>query len=280
MALSIPPRALLFDVFGTCVDWRTTVTRALDAQAHSALNSATASLASKVRLRASDMTIAHWGDLAQQWRDSYKSFTRKLAADPSIPWKTIDEHHLESLKELLAKWELEGLWTDDEVRALSVVWHRLEPWSDSSFGITLLNQLFWTASLSNGNVSLLSDLRAYGNMNFTHVLSAELFGSYKPSPRVYLGAVEKLGLQPKDCAMVAAHLSDLEAAKSHGLQTIYVERPGEEDWSAEQVNRARQDGWVDLWVSHGGQNNGFVTVAEKLGIEVPAAKPTRLSSSA
>jgi 2-haloacid dehalogenase len=142
MALSTPPRALLFDVFGTCVDWRTTVTEELDAASHAALNSATASLASRVRLRASDMTLVHWGMFAQEWRNSYKAFTRKLAADPSLPWKTIDEHHLDSLKELLSKWELDGLWRDDEVRALSLVWHRLDPWADSAPAIALLKQLF------------------------------------------------------------------------------------------------------------------------------------------
>jgi 2-haloacid dehalogenase len=144
MALSTPPRALFFDVFGTCVDWRTTVTHALNAQSHAALNSATASLASRVRLKASDMTLAHWGEFAQQWRNGYKTFTRKLAADPTVPWKSVDEHHLESLKDLLVQWEISGLWTDEEVRALSLVWHQLEPWSDSVQGIALLNQLFCT----------------------------------------------------------------------------------------------------------------------------------------
>lgn len=144
MVLSTPPRALLFDVFGTCVDWRTTVTTALDAQSHAALNSATASLASRVRIKASDMTLAHWGDFAQQWRNSYKAFTRRLATDPSIPWKSVDEHHLESLKELMVKWGLDGLWTFEELRALSLVWHRLDPWSDSARGVELLNKLFCT----------------------------------------------------------------------------------------------------------------------------------------
>ena len=144
MTSSTTPRALFFDVFGTCVDWRTTVTQALDAASHVALNSATASLASRVRLRASDMTPAHWGQFAQEWRDGYKAFTRQLASDPNQAWKTIDEHHLESLQALLAKWELEGLWTAEEVRSLSLVWHRLDPWTDSSAGIALLNRLFRT----------------------------------------------------------------------------------------------------------------------------------------
>ncbi|KAJ4347027.1 uncharacterized protein N0V89_010961 [Didymosphaeria variabile] len=280
MALTTPPRALFFDVFGTCVDWRTTVTQALNTHSHATLNSATASLASRVRLKASDMTLAHWGDFAQQWRNAYKTFTRKLAADPSVPWKSVDDHHLNSLKELLAQWELEGLWTDEEVRALSLVWHRLDPWSDSVQGVALLNQLFWTATLSNGNVSLLSDLKVHTKIPFTHLLSAELFGTYKPSPAVYRGAADKLGLPIKECVMVAAHLNDLWAAKSHGMQVVYVQRPGEEEWSDDEVDKARGEGWVDIWVSLGEGHKGFVTVAEKLGVDLPVGHARKLSSSA
>jgi 2-haloacid dehalogenase len=120
--------------------------------------------------------------------------------------------------------------------------------------------------LSNGNLSLLNDLKTHGSLDFTHVFSAEQFGTYKPSPKVYLGAAERLGLQPSECAVVAAHLSDLQAAKSHGLQTIYVERRMEDDWSTEEVEEARKEGWVDLWVPINEQ--GFVTVAEKLGVDV------------
>lgn len=118
-------------------------------------------------------------------------------------------------------------------------------------------------------MSLLDDLNAYAKLHFTHVFSAEVFGSYKPSPKVYLGAVERLGLRPGDCAMVAAHLDDLKAAKSHGLQTVYVERPGEESWAPEDVKKAKGEGWVDLWVDHSG-NRGFVTVAEKFGAGAPS----------
>jgi 2-haloacid dehalogenase len=142
MALTPPPRALLFDVFGTCVDWRKTVVGALHAQAHASLNSATASLASSIRLRASDMTIEHWGLFAQQWRDEYKKFTRKLANDPSLPWVSVDDHHLTSLKQLLIEWNINGLWDDEELRTLSLIWHHLIPWDDSAMGVALLNRLF------------------------------------------------------------------------------------------------------------------------------------------
>lgn len=142
MALTPAPRALFFDVFGTCVDWRSTVVGELEAQAHAALNSATASLASRVRLTASDMTSQHWNEFAQQWRNGYKEFTRKLASDPSVPWKSVDEHHLESLKELVSQWQIEGLWDDEQLRAISLIWHRLEPWADSAMGVSMLNRLF------------------------------------------------------------------------------------------------------------------------------------------
>jgi 2-haloacid dehalogenase len=142
MALKPTPRALFFDVFGTCVDWRTTVVRELHAQSHAALNAATASLASTVRMRASDMTIDHWGTFAQQWRDSYKRFTKHLAQDPKIPWISVDEHHLQSLRELVGEWQIDGLWTDEQLREISLVWHRLEPWTDSALGVELLNKLF------------------------------------------------------------------------------------------------------------------------------------------
>ncbi|KAF1930238.1 haloacid dehalogenase [Didymella exigua CBS 183.55] len=281
MALSPTPRALFFDVFGTCLDWRTTVVRELEAQAHVALNSATASLASRVRLTASDMTTERWGSFAQQWRDGYKKFTRQLASDPTMPWKSVDEHHLESLKQLVNDWQIGGLWNDEELRAISLIWHRLEPWADSSLGVSMLNKLFYTCTLSNGNLSLLDDLRTYSTIPFTHIFSAELFGTYKPSPRVYLGAAERLQLPPSECVMVAAHLNDLKAAKENGLRAVYVERPGEEDWTRDDVEKARQDGWVDLWISTGNGCQGFITVAEKLGIELNAADQSRrLSTSA
>jgi 2-haloacid dehalogenase len=149
MALPTPPRALLFDVFGTCVDWRTTVTHELNAQAHAALNAATRSIATRVRMQASEMTVEHWGVFAQQWRDGYKIFTRSLAEDPTLAWKTVDEHHLESLRELLKEWKLDGLWLDDEVRTLSLVWHKLEPWPDSSLGLQALNKLFCMSHASS-----------------------------------------------------------------------------------------------------------------------------------
>jgi 2-haloacid dehalogenase len=139
-------------VFGTCVNWRKSVISALHAYAHQALNDATKSLASRLRLRISEMTEEQWAQFAQEWRNSYKVFTKKLVDNPPQPWMSVDEHHLKALQELIVKWELEGLWDEDEVKTLSLVWHRLEPWEDSVKGVEMLNQQFATCTLSNGNM--------------------------------------------------------------------------------------------------------------------------------
>ena len=164
-----------------------------------------------------------------------------------------------------------SLWDEQQIRKLSLVWHRLDPWPDTVRGIQELNRLFWTCTLSNGNLSLLHDMVQYAGMEFTHVFSAEMFKSYKPSPAVYLGAAEKLGLEPGECCMVAAHLDDLKAAKSNGFRTIYVERSREE-----RHPELRDEGFVDVWVRE--DDEGFVTVAEKLGCQI--RKTRRRSDSA
>jgi 2-haloacid dehalogenase len=87
------------------------------------------------------MTLDGWGNLAQEWRDTYRQFTKSLAENSGLPWKTVDEHHLDSPKQLIVVWRLEGLWTS-EIRALSLIWHRLNPRPDSSMGIKELNKLF------------------------------------------------------------------------------------------------------------------------------------------
>lgn len=99
-------------------------------------------------------------------------------------------------------------------------------------------------------------------MPFTHVYSAEMFQSYKPSPKVYLGAAEKMRLKPEECCLVAAHLDDLKAAKANGFSTVYVERPLEE----RHLEMREEAGWVDVWVKEG--EEGFVEAARKLGCEV------------
>jgi len=258
-------KALFFDVFGTTVDWRSTVTKGLHARAQAALAARSDSTSSsQARSVASSMSEQDWGSFAQAWRTSYYEFTRRVAAQPGVaPYKTIDEHHLDSLVELLRARRLTGLWSDAEVHDLSLIWHRLDPWPDTVAGIRALNAVgFQTSTLSNGNVKLLTDMAEYARLDWTHVLSAEMFSSYKPDPKVYLGAAERLGLKPEECGMVAAHMGDLDAARGCGFRTVYIERSREETWDAEKIARVRQEGWVDVWVEE--TEDGFLTAEERL----------------
>jgi 2-haloacid dehalogenase len=270
MGITPDAKALLFDVFGTCVDWRTTVTHALAQASLDSLHDTETLMTGASRARARRMSLDDWGAFAQTWRNTYYDFTRSVANDASMQWKTVDDHHLESLQELLVEFDLlpnedkEGLWTNDQIRHLSLIWHKLDPWPDTVAGLEALNTKFETSTLSNGNISLLKDMQAHSGMRFKHTLSSENFGSYKPNPAIYLGAAKELGLEPSQCVMIAAHLGDLKAAKKCGFQTVYVQREQEEKGEAEV--EAKKKGFVDLWIDLA--EDGLVTVAERLGCVV------------
>lgn len=258
-------KALTFDVFGTVVNWRESVESALKESITS-------------RSGPGLLTDDDYAGLAQEWRDSYKRFTRGFRAGET-PWKDIDAHHRDSLAALLGGKErprLAALYpagdpaAAEEVGRLSLVWHRLRPWPDSAPGLRQLGAGgggegglgLVTATLSNGNRSLLADLDRSGGLGFSRLISAEDFGVYKPDPKVYLGAAEMLGCTPGEVAMVAAHLNDLEAARGLGLRTIYVEREGEEDWAVDDERYKAAKEWVDLWI--GLDEDGLVGVARAL----------------
>ncbi|KAF5665859.1 hypothetical protein FHETE_6498 [Fusarium heterosporum] len=251
-------KALTFDVFGTVVDWRSSVTEELTLRA---FRKASSDLDQDLKTRLQSLTEEDWGKFAQEWRNSYGRFTRGFDPEKHT-WKTIDQHHHDSLVELLEAWNLTGLYSPSEIESLSLVWHRLTPWDDSSEGIQKLGKAYKTSTLSNGNVSLLRDLDDYGNLGFQHLLSAEKFGAYKPNPTVYSGAVRELGLESHQVAMVAAHLNDLDAARACGLRTVYVERPREEAWGTDDEKYQQAKEWVDVWITEDDQ--GFLTLAQKL----------------
>lgn len=158
-----------------------------------------------------------------------------------------------------------GLFTDDDLDDLTLAWHRLDSYSDTVAGLSLLNTKFPTSTLSNGNVKLLEDLQRHNSLPFKHITSAEHLGAYKPSPQAYNGAAHRFGFSNSQCCLVAAHLEDLQAAKLCGFQTIYLERDLEEAWGDEEVARAREEGFVDHWIGVGG--SGLIDVARYLGIE-------------
>lgn len=263
-------KGLAFDTFGTVVDWRTAVNDELTLRAH---RKQLTSLPPALKQRLESITDEDWGRFAQEWRDSYGKFTKGF--DPEKQeWKTVDEHHRDSLIELLKAWGLEGLYSESEIESLSLVWHRLAPWEDCSKGLQKLKSMgLKLTTLSNGNRSLLRDLVDFSPepLPFDMLLSAEDFGVYKPHPGTYRGAVKKLLGEGSvdeimgEVAMVAAHLSDLEAARGQGMRTIYVEREREEAWAKEEERYKRAKEWVDIWIALGeGGMEGVARELEKL----------------
>ena len=197
-------RALVFDVFGTVVDWRSGVARDV------------------ARLLGDGVDA---GVFADAWRRRYVPSMDRVRRG-ELPWTSLDDLHRASLDELLVEF---GAPDTDEATRVQLVhaWHRLDPWPDSVAGLSRLKARYVVASLSNGNVALLVDMAKHGGLPWDTVLSAELFGHYKPDPQVYDGAARLLGSAPDRVLMVAAHLDDLAAARSRGLRTAYVHRPRE-----------------------------------------------------
>lgn len=200
-------RALLFDVFGTCVDWRGTVIRE-----GNALN------------RAKGLAV-DWAAFADEWRGQYAPNMQRVMRG-ELPWTRLDGLHCMALDELLLKFGVDGL-SEAEKNDLNRVWHRLDPWPDTVPGLLKLKSRYLIAPLSNGNVALLTNMAKYAGLPWDCVLSAELFRAYKPDPSAYLGAVDLLGLEPAQVMMVAAHQNDLRAARAQGLKAAFVPRPFE-----------------------------------------------------
>lgn len=220
--MSVPEvDALLFDVFGTIVDWRSGVIR--DGRA----------LGDE-----KDLDV-DWAAFADAWREAYEPSMDRVRRG-EIPWRNLDALHRDSLEELLDRFEIEGL-TEAEKSHLNRAWHRLDPWPDAIPGLARLRCEYVIAPLSNGHVRLLTDMAKRARLPWDLILSAELAGHYKPDAEAYSRAVDLLDRDPKEVLMVAAHERDLDASRDVGLRTAYVHRPAE--WGSERVQEAeRPDG--------------------------------------
>ena len=220
-------RALVFDVFGTVVDWRSSIIR--DGEA----------------LSAAKGIAVDWPAFADAWRAGYQPAmqrTMRPGSDGRVAWVHVDALHRGILDTLLPRFGLESL-SEAERIGLNRVWHRLDPWPDALAGLRRLKSRFTIATLSNGNVSLLVDMAKRARLPWDCVLSAELFRKYKPDPEVYLGAAALLDVAPAELLMVAAHPGDLAAAQRAGLRTAYVPRLLEHgpDGAQEPVGELRFD---------------------------------------
>jgi 2-haloacid dehalogenase len=197
-------RALAFDVFGTVVDWRSSIVR--EGQMLSA---------------AKDLQV-DWSAFADAWRAGYApAMDRTRGAGAS--WADIDTLHRQILDELVPRFGLQSL-IEAELAELNAAWHRLMPWPDAVGGLNRMKARFVISTLSNGNISLLVDMAKNAGLPWDCVLSGELIRKYKPDPEVYRMAARLLGCAPQQLMLVAAHPSDLAAAKACGLRTAYVHR--------------------------------------------------------
>ena len=198
-------KALVFDVFGTVVDWRTSVARQVEAL---------------TRRKGLKVDGARFADA---WRAQYAPAMNQVRT-AEIPWTKLDRLHRMILDKIMVDFRVSGL-TTSETDELNRVWHRLEPWPDAVGGLTRLKKTFIIAPLSNGNISLMTDLAKHAGLPWDCVLGAELVRHYKPDPEVYQSAATFLDLQPDQVMMVAAHVGDLHAARAQGLRTAFVVRP-------------------------------------------------------
>ena len=199
--------ALLFDVFGTVVDWRGSIIA--EGRAFG-------------RARGLDVD---WAAFADGWRAKYQPAMQRVR-DGQTGWVKLDDLHRQNLDELLEEMAITCL-TRDEIDHWNRVWHRLNAWPDTVEGLTRLKTKFILATLSNGNVALIVNMAKHANLPWDAVLGAEVAGHYKPQPEAYLKTAQILGLAPEECLMVAAHNSDLVAAGACGLGTAFVARPRE-----------------------------------------------------
>lgn len=201
-------RALIFDVFGTLVDWRTSIAR--EAQA----------------LLAPLGIATDWPAFADAWRDQYQPAMDEVRSG-KLPFSKLDVLHRRNLDVVLTALGVAAR-VDESIRVhLNLAWHRLDAWPDVPSGLTRLRAGYRVAPCSNGNISLMVDLARRNGLPWDAILGAELARDYKPKPAVYLAAAEAFDLPPAAVMMVAAHSSDLAAAAACGLRTAFIARPDE-----------------------------------------------------
>lgn len=232
-------RACLFDVFGTVVDWRNSVTR--EAAAFG---------------REKGVQGIDWEEFALEWRKLYQPSMEEVRSGRR-PWTILDVLHRESLVKLLARYGVAHL-REEDIDHLNRAWHRLDPWPDVVEGLERLKRRFIIAPCSNGNIALMVNLAKRAGLPWDCVLGAETARAYKPMPEAYQAACRQLALQPEQVLMVAAHNADLKAAKAQGLATAFVPRRAEYG-PGQRTDLAADASCVDIAA------DDFVALAARLG---------------
>jgi 2-haloacid dehalogenase len=215
-------KAMVFDTFGTVVDWRGSII----AEGESYWKP----------LKGMDID---WPAFADAWRGKYGPSMNKVRTG-ELPWTKLDDLHRLALDMNLAEFNITHLNEADK-QQLNFVWHRLNAWPDAAAGLARLKSRYVIGPLSNGNLSLLTEMAKFAGLPWDCILGCDLFQHYKPDPESYLGAVAILGLEPGQVMMTAAHTGDLESARKLGLRTAYVHRPMEGGPGRERPHPAEGD---------------------------------------
>jgi 2-haloacid dehalogenase len=200
-------KALFFDVFGTLMDWRTSVAREAERQ---------------LKPLGYDLD---WIAFADAWRAEYQPGMEEVRSG-KIPFSKLDVLHRRNLERILPRFGLEGLG-EDALTELNLAWHRLDAWPDVAGAKARLKTKFWLAPCSNGNIALMVDLARRNVIPWDAILGSDVARDYKPKPGVYLAACDAFNLEPAQCMMVAAHTRDLVAAAECGLRTGHIARVNE-----------------------------------------------------
>jgi len=201
------PKALLFDVFGTLVDWRTSIAREAE-----------------MILKPLGVSV-DWLAFADAWRGEYQGAMDQVR-DGHIPFCKLDVLHRRNLDLILPRFKISGI-PENALQFLNLAWHRLDAWPDVAPGMTRLKRRFLLAPCSNGNISLMVALARRNGIPWDAILGSEIAGDYKPKPRVYLASCAAFDLPPGECMMVAAHSNDLKHAAACGLRTAHISRMNE-----------------------------------------------------
>jgi len=215
-------KACVFDVFGTVVDWRSSV------------------IAEATNWGKAKGLKVNWAEFTDHWRLGYKPAMDKVRKG-EIPWTNLDDLQRMILEELLKQYKIEGLSEEEKIH-WSHVWRRLKPWPDSVAGLSRLKRKYIISPMSNGNVALMTNLAKFGGLPWDVILGSDLVKHYKPDREMYLSAPFYLDLKPEEVMMCAAHTSDLQAARGYGLRTGFIYRPHEYGHGPESVpDKAKAD---------------------------------------
>ena len=198
--------ALCFDLFGTVVDWRTSIIR----EGH----------ALGTRLGIS----RDWAAIADRWRGLYQPSMERVRSG-EIPWVPLDQLHLESLDQVAAEFDL--VLSEDDRLDFNRAWHRLDPWPEVVPALRKLSRRYTLATLSNANIELAINMAKRADLPWDYILGSEVAKTFKPMPEAYLASARAMDLEPGRCMLVAAHNSDLAAAANLGFSTAFVRRPTE-----------------------------------------------------